>query len=293
MMKAFFTTKKISVLAAVALTIGFCIFLFADAFFNRNFRTTQDKISTTEQVDLRRLAELKASGGGAVHFDDLKRRLDHDKILIVDGTHEFHGYLYGIPTTFFAYHTDHYTWKYAVRRFLFTGTTEVRPERVVPEGEEAQARGFLYVHFNVGSKFIPSDPIVDEMVSVLGSIPGDTWVHFHCHHGKGRTSMMMTMYDILKNAPHVSLADIIKRQHLLGSENLLDTTLWARGSYTQEQLNQRRDFITQFYDFVCQKKAGGVQEWSEWKSSNQLSAFSNQNILAFEALTLQYRLSDY
>jgi hypothetical protein len=78
--------------------------------------------------------------------------------------------------------------------------------------------------------------------------------------------MMLVMLDIMKNAPTVSLHDIVKRQHLLGSEDLLNTTVWARGTYTKKQLEQRRDFITQFYEFVCQRKAGGSQLWSEWKN---------------------------
>lgn len=265
-MRKFFRLRNILIMAGTSLFIGLCLFLFFDAIFNRNFRTTQDQISSTEQVDLRGLREIKASGGAAVHFFDLNRRLGHIKgnKLIVDGTHEFHGYLKGIPTTFFAYHTDHYPWKYSVRRFLFTGTTAICPEQVVLEGEEAKKNGFSYVNFNVGSRFIPSNETVDKLVGVLENVPADTWIHFHCHHGKGRTSMMLVMFDIIKNAPTVSLNDIVKRQHLLGSEDLLDTTVWARGSYTKEQLEQRRDFITQFYEFICQRKAEGIQLWSEW-----------------------------
>src|ERR1700730_557786 len=103
-MKRFFYLKNTCILSGVILLLGFLIFLFADAFFNRNFRTTHDRISPTTQVDLRGLRDLNASGGAAVHFWDLKRRLSHEtgKTLIVDGMTEFHGYLYGIPTTFFA-----------------------------------------------------------------------------------------------------------------------------------------------------------------------------------------------
>jgi len=266
-MKKIFRLKNILLFGGIGLSIGLFLFLFADAVLNRNFRTTQDRISLTEHVDVRGLKEIKASGGGAVHFFDLKRRLSHVKEnkLIVDGTHEFHGYLKGIPTTFFAYHAQHHTWKYGLRRLLFTGTTEVCPEYVVPEGEAAKENGFSYVNFHIGSRFIPSNKTVDEILQFLENLPNNTWVHFHCHHGKGRTSMMLVMFDIIKNAPTVSLDDIVKRQHLLGSENLLDTTVWARGSYTKEQLVRRRDFISQFYAFICQRKAGGIQLWSEWK----------------------------
>jgi hypothetical protein len=267
-MKKFFRLRNILILSGAGLLVGLALFFFADAFVNRNFRTTQDRISSTEQVDLRGLRDIKASGGAAVHFLDLKRRLSHVKEnkLIVDGMTEFHGYLMGIPTTFLAYQARRYNWKYTVRRWLLTGTQHLCQERVLPESEAAAQNGFSYINLNVGSRFIPSNEKIDEIIHILQGLPENTWVHFHCHHGKGRTSMMLVMLDIIKNAPTVSLQDIVKRQHLLGSENLLDTTVWARGSYTKEQLEQRRDFITQFYNFICQQKAGGVQRWSDWNT---------------------------
>jgi hypothetical protein len=268
-MKKFFSLKNTLIFTGIGLFVGLLLFLFGDAFINRNFRTMQDKISATEKVDLRGLREIKASGGAAVHFADLKRRLSHikEKKLIVDGMTEFHGYLMGIPTTFLAYQARHrLNWKYKVRRFLLTGTQGICTAQVMPEKETTVRNGFYYVNLNAGSRFIPTHEKIDEIVQILENLDNDTWAHFHCHHGKGRTSMMLVMLDILRNAPTVSLQDIVKRQHLLGSENLLDTTVWARGTYTQEQLNDRRDFITQFYDFVCQRKAGGFQHWSEWKS---------------------------
>ncbi len=81
---------------------------------------------------------------------------------------------------------------------------------------------------------------------------------------------MLVMYDIFKNAPQVSLNDIVKRQHLLGSENLLNTVVWRKGSYTKEQLQDRAAFITDFYAFICQRKAGGIQQWSKWQKTRKI-----------------------
>lgn len=270
-MKKFFRLRNISIILGVFLFIGISLFLFADAFINRNFRTTEDRISSAEQVDLRGLREMRASGGASVHFFDLKRRLSHIKEhkLIVDGMTEFHGYVFGIPTTFLAYHARRPKWKYTVRRLMLTGTKKVRAELVVPESEAAVRNGFSYINLKAGSRFIPSLEKIDEIIKIFEDLPENTWIHFHCQHGKGRTSIMLNMLDIMKNAPTVSLNDIVKRQHLLGSEDLLNTEVWARGSYTKEQLEQRRDFITQFYDFICQRKAGGAQLWSEWKGSRE------------------------
>lgn len=265
-MKKFFQLRNILILGGIGSIIAFLLFIFFEAFFGGNFRTTQDTIWSMQPVDITGLRKLNASGGTSVRFPDLKRRLSHVKgnKTIVDGISEFHGYVNGIPSTFFAYQNPHPHWKYYIRRFVFTGTTDVLPSLVLPEAEEAQKNGFSYVNIKVGSKFITSNETIDEIVKVFDGLPENGWVHFHCHYGKGRTSMMLVMFDIMKNAPQISLPEIVKRQHLLGSEDLLNTTIWRKGSYTKEQLEQRATFITNFYDFICQRKAGGIQKWSEW-----------------------------
>jgi len=251
-------------------------FLFFDAFYGgSNFRTMQDKISSLddfeisalEDVDLTGLRDLQASGGMPPRFFDLKRRLSHiekDKI-IVDAIGDFHGYVKGIPSNFFGYaRPGPPAWRHALRRLIWTGSPYIRPELVTSAAEEAKANGFEYKSFLIGSKFVTDDKTIDEFVTFIESLPENIWLHFHCSQGKGRTSTMLVMLDVLKNAPRVSLKNIVKRQHLLGSPNLLDNELWENGSYTQEQLDNRKKFIEDFYEFVCQRKAGGVQLWSEW-----------------------------
>ena len=78
-MKKFFRLKYIIPISGISLCVGLVLFLFFDAFWNRNFRTTQDPISATEHVDLRGVRNLNASGGAAVFVPELKRRLPHPK----------------------------------------------------------------------------------------------------------------------------------------------------------------------------------------------------------------------
>lgn len=266
-MKKLFRLKTLLYLSFGGAFVGLFMFLFLEAFYSWNFRTTDDNISSNMTINWTGLKELKASGGTSVRFPDLKRKLSHikDPIVIVDGIHEFHGYIHGIPSTFFAYQHKNPRWKYFIRRLIFTGTTAVKKDLVVPESEMARQNGFLYYKVNIGSKFIASPKAIDEIVNIFDALPPNAWVHFHCHYGKGRTSMMLVMYDMMKNAPQVSLEDIIKRQHALGSEDLLNTTVWKKGSYTKQQLEDRAAFIRSFYDFACQRRAGGTQVWSEFK----------------------------
>lgn len=263
----FFTKKRILIGGFSVFLIIFLLYIFLDAFYGSNFRSMHDRILTTQDVNVTGLRELQASGSTSVRFLDLQRRLSHIKgpIFIVDGMAEYHGYIHGIPTIFFGYQREGSpSLKHFIRRLIFTGTTKVKPEMVISEAIEAKKQGFEYKNVNIGSKFIETDQNIDDIVDFYDHIPENAWVHFHCAQGKGRTSVLLVMLDIMKNAPVVSVEDIVKRQYLLGSENLFDTQVWRNGTYDEKKLEERKKFIEAFYQFICQRKTGGVQSWSEW-----------------------------
>lgn len=245
---------------------AFLIYLFYDGVHDAKFRMMQDKIVSNEKVDLAGLRDLRASGGTAVCFADIKRNLSHieGKKIIVDGVMAFHGYIKGIPTTILGYHVLTPGWRHYPRRLFLTGTFGERRDLVVSEEEEAKKYGFEYRKIPIGGKAIPSPQSVTDFIALCENLPENAWLHFHCNHGKGRTSIMLVMLDIMKNAPKVALKDIVKRQHLLGSSDLFDTEKWLYGTYTTSQLESRRKFIEDFYEFIVQRKAGNTQQWSDW-----------------------------
>lgn len=268
-MKASTLLKKISLKKVIFGGIGTFVLvislLFFDAFYGRNFRSMEDKIGPVQEVDLRGLQDIRASGGSPTCFTFLKWKLCHidGPIIIVDAMSEYHGFVNSIPTALLGYHKPAKL-KHLVRRFLLTGSTNIHPELVVSEEEEAKKYNLDYKKVNVGSTFISSDEAIDNVLTFYDNIPENTWLHFHCSHGKGRTSLMLVMLDTMKNAPQVSVKDIVKRQHLLGSEDLFNTEVWENGTYTKEQLENRKEFVEKFYQFICQRKAGGLQKWSDW-----------------------------
>ncbi len=261
--------KKKGILICGGLTFFVAVFLYLsfDTFYvSGNFRTTQDPISSTQHVNLIGLRELRASGSAPIRFSELQKRTSHIKEpkIIVDGMAELHGFIKGIPTTFFAYQRKSPNLKHVLRRWIFTGTSQVRPDLVMTEEEEAKKYGFSYKKLTIGSKFIAPDKDIDEIMDFYENLPQNAWLHFHCAQGKGRTSMLLVLLDIVKNAPKVSLEDIVKRHHVLGSENLMIIDAWKKGSYTKKQLEERKEFLMKFYSFICQKKAGEIQRWSDW-----------------------------
>ncbi|MBA3812874.1 MAG: hypothetical protein H0X26_00035 [Alphaproteobacteria bacterium] len=236
-----------------------------------NYRTMQDPLSASESVDLTGLRELPYAGGPMIPLSELKKRLEHVKgpKIIVDGVHGKYGYVYGIPDSYIGYLEKAPSWKSYIWRLFYTGTLKSRPSLIVPGAVAAQLYGFEYRSFRIGSKYLSQDEDIDKFVSFLDALPENVSLYFHCIHGKGRTSMMLVMADIIKNAPKVALADIIKRQYLLGSVNLFDTASWTRSTYATKMLEDRKKFIEDFYDFIDQRKAGGIQRWSEWNKQRK------------------------
>lgn len=264
------TVKKKVVFSIIGLSIlclGGIAFLFADAFYDSNFRTMQDEIVTEEDVDLTGLRELRASGGFSVDYRDVKRRLSHidGTKIVVDGMSGKHGYIHEVPITMLGYHLSHpLGLRHTLRRLILTGTLDKRENLITNPADEAKKFGLQYENVQIVSKTVMKDENVERILDLFENAPSDAWFHFHCHHGKGRTSAMIVMLDILKNAPQVALKDIIKRQHLLGSVNLFDTTRWKRGTYSKDLLEARKKLIEDFYDFVVQRKQGGIQNWTQW-----------------------------
>jgi hypothetical protein len=271
------TKKSTFIGGGIILVGGLFIFLFFDAFYGGNkFRTMQDKIYSLENIELKGLRELKASGGNLPRLHYVSWKLSHiqEPKIILDLKSEFHGYIKGIPTTFFAYNRSEPALRHIPRRYLITGSIDILPDHVLPEEDEVKKFGFAYKSIDVGSKFIATDEQIDELVTFFDTLPKNTWVHIHCTNGAGRTSTALAMLDIMKNAPDVTLDQIVKRQYLLGSVNLFDTEVWKGGTYTKEELENRKKFIENFYVFICERKAGKIQVWSEWqrKQKNKLLA---------------------
>ncbi|HUX78343.1 MAG TPA: hypothetical protein VMW10_01145 [Alphaproteobacteria bacterium] len=265
--------KKKTALAigVMGLFISFICFVHLDAYDMKLYRSMQDEIRSTERVDLTGLREIQASGGYLPRFPTLARKLRQIKEnkVIVNAEDELTQYVKGLPITLLGYGNPAPSLKYYIRRLVFTGTLKERPDLIASEDREAKRYGFIYKNLVIGSRFSVPDQNIDDIVAFFDEYADNSWIHFHCTHGKGRTSMLLAMLDIIKNAPNVALKDIIRRQRLLRSVDLADTVIWLNGGYTKEMLENRKRFIEDFYSFVCQRKAGGIQRWSEWKANTK------------------------
>ena len=116
----------------------------------------------------------------------------------------------------------------------------------------------------------PVDSIVDQFIQYENNLPANTWLHFHCRGGDGRTTTFMTMHDIFHNAS-TPLSTIVTRQHTIGGVDL--TAMPDQTSFKYPFAKERWTFIQNFYEYVVTFQPGGFQTtWSEWVTRNAPAA---------------------
>lgn len=262
--------KILFTLSAFILTLTILIaWVMLDGYRVYRFRTSRDEISVVSAVDLTGLRELNLSGSNQIVFRDLSKKLEDFRlpVYILDLSSDSPGYIGEFTADFFGYPLPSPKIKHYIRRFLILRRLNISESDVRTEAQVAASYRFGYFHIPLKARIIPQSDFVDTFVKALESIPQQAWIHTHCQSGRGRTSLAMVMVDIFKNHDKVSLDNILKRQYLLGSQDLADTSLWRNGTYTQKMLNDRKAFVISFYHYIKQRQAGGITSWSEWKNS--------------------------
>ncbi len=125
--------------------------------------------------------------------------------------------------------------------------------------------GFGYMRLTVTDHMAPDDDEVDRFVHFTKTLLPQTWVHFHCRGGKGRTATFMVMFDMLHNADKVSFDNIVKRQATVAP--YYDVTKVARGKpELTPYYQQRLEFLKEFYQFSYDSLHGYAGTWEEWKN---------------------------
>jgi hypothetical protein len=265
----------------------------------RNFRTTDDplKASDGKTLSTTGLIDLHASGSGEFAADNLKLLLArmHGPVTIFDLRQETHIFVNGLPVSWFATRdwanvgrtqTEIEDAEAAWVQSLGPGSEiAVRPGHPVKKGDAdsvvpqqvivkeasierdlALAAGAGYVRVAVTDHTRPLDEAVDRFIVAVRALPDNAWAHFHCEAGLGRTTMFMSLYDMLRNATRVSLDDIVRRQKLLGyNYDVLRPA--GPGNWKAPYMEDRIAFVRAFYHYARANPNGRPQLWSEWLKS--------------------------
>lgn len=241
------------------------------------------------------LSELNISG--STQFSEkglhqLKSLIPSKNLIVVDLRRESHGFINGMPVSWASNTTRPNIDKYfdeiqtiednllkqsMLNKVLILSVIKKEsggkqiypipflPSGIISESELCRGENIGYVRIPVDDHMRPIDSEVDRFITLFRHLPKDSWVHFHCKGGSGRTTTFMIMADMMKNARKVSFDDIITRQWLIGKIHLADCS--KPDNQYEEEYSDRLDFLKEFYSY-CQANIDQFKtSWSDWLNS--------------------------
>ncbi|KAB8029089.1 fused DSP-PTPase phosphatase/NAD kinase-like protein [Fluviispira multicolorata] len=239
------------------------------------------------------LNKLKVSGSGQFSSDSLQWIIKNtignvkNNFIVVDLREESHGFVNGTPISWlpsqnkalniksFPQDEELKIKELSEKKQVKIPTATSFKENGFEESEEVELdikntiseetllknNNISYQRFKVTDRSIPTDEEIEKFVSFVKNLNDDTWVHFHCHAGKGRATSFLVMYDMLKNSNKVAFEDIINRQAATNSSNNLLTHIKQDKS---EIIEKRAKFLKSFYLYTKALDNNYKGKWREW-----------------------------
>lgn len=248
--------------------------------FPKRFRKTNDltNLKGNKVIDLNGLVNLNISGSAQFSENGLvliKQSIGNAMpIIVVDLRQESHGFINGEAISWVsnknkankgltkeAVLSDENTRLQSIllNKPMSIGKKTLIPKKLENEEKLVKRNGMSYMRIPITDKEIPNDDMIDYFIKFVKSLLPNTWLHFHCKAGIGRTTTFIVMYDMMKNAKNVSLQDIMNRQILLGGKNLLrDEQL------SMNRFEQRATLIKRFYRYCVENNDNFITTWSQW-----------------------------
>jgi hypothetical protein len=114
----------------------------------------------------------------------------------------------------------------------------------------------------------PADEIVDEFVRLLDRTPPNTWLHFHCAAGDGRTTTFMAMTEIMRSARSKTLDAILAEQCKLSPDKTNLCAYCDAPQWKRDWARERYRFLMLFYTY-CKENGPESETFSAWKKRNE------------------------
>ena len=227
--------------------------------------------------------------------DQLKKVAGESKVYIIDLRQENHGFANGYPISYYKEHnwankelTNAQIEKN--QRTLFSNLknkrltaylkgddekasedfVELNVKEYISEEDLVKSQGFEYLNIPCVDHVFPSPENIDNFIEFVKTIDTDnSWLHFHCVAGEGRTGTFMCLYDMMKN-PEVSMRDIAYRQTKLGSNYPL--YIQEKDDWKKDLYQEKADQFVLLYKYVQENYKNNYDiSWSEWLTKNSLS----------------------
>ena len=267
----------------------------------KNFRKTSDlsSIKNISYLNLDGLDNLNISGSEqftVFNLPLLKENIGNKfNIVDIDLREESHGFINGFAISFansnnsankgLSYNEvinkeneDLSSIKLGEPLIFYNNNKEIIPKTVQTEKQVTNAEDISYFRIPVTDGGLPNEDMVNRFVSFVSELPENTWLHFHCKAGIGRTTTFMIMYDIIKNCNNVSLDDIIARQVLLANLTQKDSIDFF--------MKRRYTFLNDFYnkcknDKPINTSSNSIISANNLISTNNISYIKNSKFQSF------------
>jgi len=231
----------------------------------KNFRKSSDSLNmkSNNEINLSGLSTLNISGSQQFSKYNLPLVINSIgtlfPITVVDLRQESHGFINGTPVSWANARNDANIGltKKQVMQDEYNKLNSIKlnvpmtyynhknitivPIKVEDENHLVNYKSLSYIRITVTDGKIPTDDMVDYFVKLVKLQPNNTWLHFHCKQGIGRTTTFMIMYDMIKNSENVTADDIIKRQLILAN--------FEESHINSFNNNERIKFLLNFYNY--------------------------------------------
>ncbi len=231
----------------------------------KNFRKSSTILNTQNNKDLNLIGLITLNISGSQQFSGnnlpilIKSINTSSPITIIDLRQESHGFINELPVSWANAKNDanigltknqvmldEYTKLSNIKlnvplTFYNHKNITIIPTKVEDEDHLVNSKSLSYNRITVTDGKIPKDDMVDYFVNLVISQPKNSWFHFHCKQGIGRTTTFMIMYDMIKNSDKVTAGDIIERQLLLAN--------FDESHIKSFNNNERINFLNEFYKY--------------------------------------------
>lgn len=250
----------------------------------QRWRTFQVK-NSKPGINLQGMNTLKVSGSEQFSektFAELVHNIpvSPQKLIVLDLRQESHGFINGEPVYWFDGNYNYANRQKSLseierdecqrlnlaaksKKIMINHSSQVTVKSAKTERDVVEGRGSTYIRLPVTDHNPPTNQTIDQFITLINTLPNDCWLHFHCKGGKGRTSTFLTLCDIIKNAPRVSLEDILARQNLIGGYDLKDIKRGRDCVERERAYKERFEFVQKFY-LYCREVPNFQISWSEW-----------------------------
>ena len=134
------------------------------------------------------------------------------------------------------------------------------PKEVFDENTLVTSNKLKYTRILATDRVLPTPSTIDTFIDVINKIDEESWLHFHCKEGIGRTTAFMIFYDMMKNYKDVSAKDIIERQIALAN--------FDEESIRFLTSEERMDLYNSFYNYCKDNKGNFNIKYSDYRNQH-------------------------